>query len=261
MLLPHILNLIRLGGHVSASVVLLPMPQKHVQDILPNKLSLASQQFTPAGTHPVFFIFQELKVHWFKDYYQFALEIPYVRKGDDPRIYCYPARFYLNRLPSTLAGLLGYGFPERWAKVAMNETSYEVQSLRDIRLIAGQFEPVRESGSISQFPNFQRGIAQMLNQAYVTKYPPLRRLPGIFFCSAFRYNLSDWQLHADSSNSFSSGQGKQAQIQALNANIQIFRQFAQEFFPGLEGSYTVTNINESPLGAFRLWADWSLSPC
>jgi hypothetical protein len=50
-------------------------------------------------------------------------------------------------------------------------------------------------------------------------------------------------------------------LQAMNAKIQLFRQFAQEFFPGLEGNYTTTNLNESPLGAFRLWADWVLKGC
>jgi hypothetical protein len=98
----------------------------------------------------------------------------------------------------------------------------------------------------------------MLAQAYITRYPPHKSLPGLFFCSSFRYDLSE---PPSAGPKLYGGEAGSAQIQAMNANVQIFRQFAQEFFPGLEGNYTVTNILESPVGAFRLWAGWTLSSC
>lgn len=264
-MLPHILKQIQLQGQVTASMILLPMPQEAVQNILPKGLSPAAQPFTPAGTHPVFFVFtQEVRVHFvlfnkfsslhFKDYWEFVLEIPYVKKDKEahPRLYCYPARLYLNRLAPTLVGLLGYGFPKRLTKIEASATSYNIKTLRDVQLLSGQFELTGGRGPISEFPNFQQGSLQMLSQPVLTQYPPLKKFPGIFLCSLFGYHFNPQPPNS----SF-----EQAQLQAMNAKVQLFQHFASEFLPGLLGDYTVTNINQSPLGAFRLWADWVLTPC
>jgi hypothetical protein len=100
----------------------------------------------------------------------------------------------------------------------------------------------------------------MLNQPFLTHYPPIQNFPGLWLCSSFNYHFE--QLPDKSSQLKSPGrQFEQAQIQAMPAEVQLCEQFAQDFFPGLAGRYPAPGINESPLGSFRLWADWSLTPC
>jgi hypothetical protein len=238
----------------TASVIVLPLPQTSVQPALPKGLTLAPQKLTPAGTHPVLFTFTEavgvhftvtqLKLPSLQGYQGVVLQIPYVHRADDSRLYIYPVRLYLNQVIPLVAGWMGYSLPQRLVKVETSPTGYEIKSLRNIRLLSSQFEPVGERASLSAFPHFQRGMAQLLAQPLLIKYPPFKKLPGAFFCTSLTYHLDE-----------------PAQLQAINVNIQLFHQFTQKFLPHSAGNYTTTNLQESPLGAFRLWSRWSLGPC
>ncbi|MCI0564186.1 MAG: hypothetical protein MN733_37400 [Nitrososphaera sp.] len=263
-MLPPVPKLIRLKGTVTASVVLLPLSQAAVQYALPKGLALGPQKLTPAGTHPVLFSFIEeirvrlafppLNLPTLQNYRGVVLQIPYVHKKGDSRFYLYPVRLYLNRLAPTLAGWLGYSLAQRFVKIEASPTHYDIKGLRNAHLLSAQFEPIGEQGASSAFPNFQRGIAQLLTQPLLIKYPPLKKGPGVFFCASLHY-------HVDEPQDNSSKLFKPAQLQAMSVKVQLFRQFAQEFFPDSAGDYATTNLNQSPLGAFRLWAGWSLGPC
>jgi hypothetical protein len=265
-MLPPVLKFIPLKGYTTTTLILLPLPQAAVQHTLPKGLSLASQKLTPAGTHPVLFIFTEeqevyvgfkgLKLLPLQEYRAFRLQIPYVRKNGNSQLYSYPARLYLNRVVPTLVGLLNYSLPQRFIKIEANQTGYDIKSLRNIPLLSSQFEPVGERAPLSAFPNFQRGMLQTLNQPSIIKYPPLKNGPGAFFCIGHTYALEESQTGQSGGRL-----AKPAQLQPVNAKLQLFRQFAQEFLPNSAGNYTTTNIKESPLGAFHLWSGWSLGPC
>jgi hypothetical protein len=296
-MLPYLLKPIQLRGRITVSIVLLPLPQAAVEKLLPKNLALASQKFTRAGAHPVIFAFtEEVNLHlalqkfrFFRcpDYSEFVLAIPYVQKKGDSRLFLYPAQLYLNRLVPTVAGWLGYGLPKRLAKIAvygagglggdlpstqttladarqdfsseLHQSSYEIKTLRNIRLLSSQFETIGERKPAAHFPNFERGVLQLFSQPVLTRYPPLKNLPGLFFCLTFVAHSKVTSAQVDSS--LSGSLFMDAQVQAMSAKIQLFRQFTQKFFPGLEGNYTTTTLHESPLGAFRLWADWALRAC
>lgn len=270
-MIPNVLKQIQLRGRVTASMVLLTMPQTAVQNILPSALSLAPQPYTPPGTHPVFFgftgeenvhfVFNGHKFLYFKPYWEFVLEVPFVQKQGDAQPYFYPVRLYLNRLAPTLVGLLGYGFPKRMARFNVTENCYSIETFFSKRpLLSGEFQPTGDKGPISQFPNFQPGMFDMLNQPFLTHYPPIQNFPGLWLCSSFDYHFGpspDTTLPLKHSHR----QFEPAQIQAMPAAVQLDERFARKFFPGMAGSYTTPGIDESPLGSFRLWADWSLTPC
>jgi len=267
-MLPPVPKLIQLRGMTTASVIVLPLPQTSVQPALPKGLTLAPQKLTPAGTHPVLFTFTEsvgvhftvtqLKLPSLQGYRGVVLQIPYVHRDDDSRLYIYPVRLYLNQVIPLLAGWMGYSLPQRLVKIEASQTGYEIKSLRNARLLSAQFEPVGDRASLAAFPHFQRGMAQLLAQPLLIKYPPFKKLPGTFFCASLTYHLDEpnpVQIKpADHSV-------ERAQLQAVNVKIQLFHQFTQKFLPHSAGNYTTTNLQESPLGAFRLWSRWSLGPC
>jgi hypothetical protein len=47
----------------------------------------------------------------------------------------------------------------------------------------------------------------------------------------------------------------------MPATVELYPSFAQQFLPGVVGKYNVPGIDQTPLGAFRLWSDWVLTPC
>jgi len=231
-------------GDYAAAIMLLPIASDQVARMLPNALELAPQTATPAGTHPVFFMFgRQSDVHshlsrWpTMTYDEFVLGVPGTQWKSTTSTYRGPyffmPRLFLNRLLPIGLGYL-YGFAKELARVQVVNEAYQINSLwQNEALISDQFTPQGSTDTVSNFPLFKTQM-DWLNQPFIGQ-----TLLGFYQRSHF-----DWDFD-------------HAQIQAIEGQVTI----AQTFKSGLPtGKFTFESLAQSALGAFQLRTHWRLSP-
>lgn len=230
-------------GDYLAFIVVIPLANESVQQMLPEALELAPQNLTPAGEHPVTLMFgHQMNVHaehlkiFDLDYLEAAVSVSYVRWAEPGAGYRGPFLFSPRIFPNeTLPILLGffYGLAKQKASIGMDETHYIVDAhdSNDL-LVSGDFVLKSDFAPASSYPLF-KGIPSLMQQPIIGQTEL-----GPFVCSQFDWNFD------------------QAQIRAIEAEVHI----AQAFTPGLPvGRFPRPSIETDPLGAFQLKTQWTLS--
>ena len=232
------------AGEYSTYFVPMCFKKEIVQSMLPNWLKLVPLPNVAGEVYPVIFMFghqKDVRFQWgiFNrfgfDYEEFAVGIPYVQMAKTAQgpFYVMP-RLYLNRLLPVIVGYF-WGFAKETARIQSGKDSYQVKDHKNHLLISGKFKPCGKSGKPSDFPFFE----EMEKQKMLQQRPLIdKTFWGSYVCVKFDRD-SD-----------------QTEIQPVEANVQI----ATSFLPGLPiGEYQVHDINEAPLGAFRMRTPWTMS--
>jgi len=239
-----------LAGRYDAIIGVLAMPTEQVTQLVPaNAVQLATQDVTPAGTHPVVFGFGRhhdahlVHLEWLykQSYFEFFLGVPYVNvsvRGDGgvttAPVYYLP-RLFLDKFWAVAGGVWWWGFEKQLAQISREGDRYSVRGfLGNEDIISLQTGAMSPKGSLETFPYLYQ-LADMISQPLLTKV--LARL-GPWSTSMF-----DWDWN-------------QAEIWSVEARMTI----ADAFLPGLTtGTFEFPGIKDVPLGAFRIRTSWTLS--
>jgi len=242
-------------GEADTRGVTLALPIDRVRNLLPDGLELCPQEVTPKGTHPVIVFFQDM--------FRVVLSVPTLLPSRTYREYCmgvpfscistrsitpgYPGpyffmpKLYLDDPWPTITGVLGWGFPKRFASMMVTAERYDVSDLPGRRLTSLSWKP--DSGGnyrpVANWPNFAP-IRAMLDQPLISMAPASL---GPFFI------LSDFDRNWDA---------------ALVAPMQTALDVDIEFVPGFQpGRYPASDwspgIDGSVLGSYDLRVPWRLS--
>ncbi|MEM7031048.1 MAG: hypothetical protein AAF629_15890 [Chloroflexota bacterium] len=232
------------GQYITPVVVLTP-PQANVESMLPEGIQLLSQTISPAGTHPVLFMYgHQIDVHpepipiFRLNYLEFAVSIPYVSltKSTSQVPHMIQPRIYLNKWFPLILGYF-YGLAKHKATIGADTNNYIVDTPKDNELlVSGQFQLLGEPQPPTAYPNFEQYMVDLLQQPVIGT-----SIPGLDICSSFTWEFD------------------KATIQPLDAQVEITNQLTS-VLPGLEpGTYNFAGIDTEPLGAFLMNTPWSFS--
>lgn len=232
----------RITGNYDAFVVILQLDQATVASMLPPEIALMPQTLTPPGQHPVMMSFNiqknvRLEWGWLKgprfNYLEFAAGVPFTQlakpRGPFRGPFFFAPLLFLNNWIAILMGLF-WGFAKHDAWMKEDASCFTIGQASQ-NLVEAAFQPTGDWGKISDFP-YAQGIPAMLKQTGIGKtvLGPLLTIP----------------LSQDLSS---------AQVQPVDADVHILQAFLQ----GLPaGEYKLQALNQAPLGAYRMKAQWWL---
>lgn len=233
-------------GNYRTYFTIVPYDDAILTGMLPGDLELATQSITPAGTHPLVFLFGKhfdvrpnIIPFGGMTYLEYICAIPFVQWRRSSNKYqgpfSYMPRMYLNELIPTLLGYM-YAYPKQMARMEGNpptDSHYGVRTLlQDEALIEGSFNRSGPQLPPADFPNFAN-VRAVFEQPFVGKYEI-----GPYVCSKLTFKLD------------------QAIIQSCTAEVEVERAFV----PGLElGSILRPGIDTDPLGSFYMSVPWELT--
>jgi hypothetical protein len=225
-------------GWYKATFVPCSLPLGAVRQMLP-----AAQTLTPAGQHPLLFVFGQQRhvrpiLHRGAGltYHEFITVVPFVQWTSPGHAYRGPfaflPRLFLDRwLPVILGWLVG--FAKRRASLQAKPGSYAISQLfRNQPIIGGFFAPRGPVGSCDSFPLFG-GLRPIFELPLIT-----RLAVGPFLALKFT-----WEL-------------ERAKMQAAAGDVRIH----EAFVPGLPvANFHAEGVDREALGAFTLDVPWRLS--
>ncbi|MBI4040855.1 MAG: hypothetical protein HY390_03190 [Deltaproteobacteria bacterium] len=222
-------------GNIRFSSVFLP--KETVQGLLPDGLELAVPPLTPAGLHPVTFLFESLydfsfhsPLHDFvliPHYEEVILAIGYVKKIGEPKVYVIFPKIYLNSIRATAAGFF-YGFKKQLAHIEDEGDLFYVGNSWGQPLMEAEFSEVPSYDEVQFEQNF-------LNLKKMLLLPVIGVQAGQFICSQFEWDF------------------EHAERYPVETDWQIFGAYR----PYLEGSYFSEGLHKNPWGSvfmnIRAW--------
>ncbi len=238
-----------LAGHCQGRFAFSSVPNDFLQSLLPSDLVLASQNYTPAGQHPLLFMFNNTWLHTNPNlvkivatenvemklnYFEFIVMIPYVQFSDNEynsnAPYCFLPILYLNNILAVLGGRVFWEFNKQMAGFTVGDGDFFVTEestnellLSSTSLMAGFLQPNK---SVS---NFQDIV-------------PILQLPVIEH-GPYGYVSSIYKIGLDNTEIAPTG--------------ILFKNQSCNFMPS--GLTSSPSIQENQLGAFLMEYDWALS--
>jgi hypothetical protein len=165
--------------------VTLALPSAQVGALLPPGLELGEQSVTPAGTHPLLFLFHDFDHCQYSfptllrhmTFHEQTAGIPFTclsshRDSGQTGPYYFMPKLYLDDLWVQFNGRLLWGFNKEMASVDVTESRYIVTSVGGRRLASlnwSAFDDV-ESKPVAECPEFGP-VREMLSQTLVTAFP------------------------------------------------------------------------------------------
>ncbi len=233
-------------AQTSGASALFALPTHIVQGMLEPGLTLAPQDLTPAGQHPVLLLFG-----WQSDvrpnrmpfgggrYMEFIVSVPFVKHAhprldkDCPGPFIYMPRLYLDQLFPTLLGIWGYGYNKKLATIQADQNDYTVyRRSTQNALISASYQATGKTGSETDFPHFS-----------LTRKPYALPLISRTRFGQWHYSFYDFALG-------------QALIQPIEMTIKVYSPEVGGLPPG---TYTVPSIQKQGLGAFFITTDATIS--
>lgn len=235
----------RITGNYDSFVVILQLAQDTVASMLPSEITLMPQTLTPPGQHPVMMSFNiqrnvRLEWGWLRgprfNYLEFAVGVPFTQLASSRGAFRGPFFFapllFLNSWIAILMGMF-WGFAKHDAWMKEDASCFTIGHASQT-LAEAAFQPTGNWGKLSDFP-YAQGIPAILKQIGIGKtiLGPLLTIP----------------LSQDLSS---------AQVQPVDADVHILQAF-QTFLQGLPaGDYKLQALNQAPLGAYQMKAQWWL---
>ncbi|MDO9418444.1 NAD(P)-binding protein [Pararhizobium sp.] len=223
------------------------LPKEDVRTMLPQGLVLSKQSLTPAGTHPVTFLFNRQtnvcpsflpQFLGFKSYLESIVAINCVEmNGGDGTIFSFlPALFLDNRL-ATFSGRFFYGLAKHFAKNEMTASTYRTATQQNAPVWAMQFFDCSPACRLVELGNI--GLVRALLDT------PILTPRGTASWQAMAFDFSV-------GSAFAAPVSTQIDIFATNGiGLPAGRLISPPFRPDPE---------ETGLpGAFRCWTSWTLS--
>lgn len=220
----------------------LALPSEQVRALLPFGLSLGRQQLTPAGTHPVIMLCNEiLRAHMTVpsalpslSYRELSLGIPHCTLGSAGPFY-YQPRLWLDSSLAMLGGVLYWGLTKRLATIDVDARRFAV-SQAGRALTSLEFTPSGDARSVDRFPYFAE--LRALHEQPLIMTLPLGLGGPFFVCANF-----DKAWHAGT-------------LRPLHTSARI----DVSYLPGLPTcSVLAEGIEQSELGSYELRLPWRLS--
>ena len=166
--------------------VMLALPAAQVRALLAPGLELGEQTVTPAGTHPLIFLFHDFDHCQYSfptllrhmTFHEQTAGIPFtflVTSGNASGRagpYCFMPKLYLDDLWVQWNGRLLWGFDKEMASVDVTESRYTVTSTGGRRLASLNWSTFGEDERkpVTECPEFGP-VRQMLSQTLVTAFP------------------------------------------------------------------------------------------
>ena len=227
--------------------VTLALPAAQVRAWLPPGLELGPQNRTPAGTHPLIFLFHDFTHCQYSfptllqsmNFHEQTVGIPftYLPAGNPVSgklgPYYFMPKLYLDDLWVLLNGKYLWGFDKEMAAIAVTQDRYTVTSSGGESLVSLSWscQGTNGHGGIREYPAFEP-IREMLSQTLITLFPAA--VGPFFTLTEFdrRWNL--------------------ARLRPVETVLEV----GPSYLPGLEpGRY----LPSPALGSFELSAPWWLS--
>ncbi len=239
-MLEHALDAVHGVSHLQAVVVVASLPEEIAQALLPTELAFASQPLTRSSRCPLVLMFaRQLRARSNlspigTDYREVILLLPSVRRAPDRfGRFGYLPRMYVDNLQMLLIGRLGYRYPKDMAAIAIERGRAAVRSRIDGHpIITAEFA---NRGAMMPAP-----LSDCYDDiAWLFDRPILSRAPfGGWRTSRYDFDLDD------------------ATVQAVDVDVTIHPTLRPCMSPR---PLTLRTGEDMVIGAFRLWADTSLS--
>jgi hypothetical protein len=249
----------RLVGAWNLHVVQVVLPVDNVLAMLPPGITLAPQQLTPPGTHPVRLYFTaglHAILSWPPGidmlYNEQCVGVPFVNRvapmvpGAQPGPYYYMPRLWLDNWVPTSGGLLFWGYEKRLADIAVTtdereDESWTTYAVRDRMTAMPQItarwrELSGDPRSVYEEPNFVEQM-RIMDQPVVSEIP---------------WSLGPYQALANFRMTWRS-----ATIRGIEAEVDVY----EPFVPGMPVTKfpKTSGIGVDPLGSYVLSCPWELS--
>ncbi len=235
-------------GTLDARVVVLSLPRRDVERLLPHGLQLAPQPLTMPDRHPVFMLFSHENFDaWFgeMDYRELLLGVPWVELADahvpNRGPFIYMPRLYLDEALPRVLGNRIYGFEKLSAVIDVDDDSYTVRDDRGGELLVqGRFEATGEPVAPETLGAWGE-LQEMFEQPTISQAMRIvddnafyRRTGGPFLCCNNRYRFDHEELR----------------VTPLRARVRVTGDFSPAGFPS--GSFEAPSIAEQVVGAFHM---------
>ena len=242
-------------GTLDARVVVLGLPRRDVERLLPSGLQLAPQPLTMPDRHPVFMLFsQENFDAWFgeMDYRELLLGVPWVEQADahvpNRGPFIYMPRLYLDEALPRVLGNRIYGFEKLSATIDVEDDAYTVRDEHGGELlVSGRFEVAGEPVAPETLDAWGE-LQEMFEQPTISQAMRIvddnafyRRTGGPFLSCNNRYRFDHEELR----------------LTPLRATVRITGDFSPASLPS--GSFEVPSIAEHVLGAFHMQVPQEIS--
>ena len=244
-------------GEGITRLVPLALPSAKVRAWLPDGLELGKQNFTPPGTHPVIFLFQEFShcqfsfPTWLRsmNYHEQSMGVPFTHIHTGHGVagilgsYYFMPRMCLDDL-WVLVGSAGWGFNKELARVNTTASRYTVTSLAGRRLASLAWTGENNHRAVRGYTEFEP-IRQILSQRLVTAFPA----PGRPFFALTDFNRR-WEM---------------AKVRPLRTVLELDPWYMPPSYMPTSNAVRYpasgwsAGIESSALGSYELLAPWWLS--
>jgi hypothetical protein len=238
-----------LSGRAVSIISFLAIEKTVLLKLIPPGLTLADQEITPAGYHPIYLAFNlkqknvTTPIPGFKlrNYSEFALCIPYLRLKDkaDEVHYTYSPVLYLNSLLAVIGGHIFFWLPKILASVLTNSTANG-----DTTFTSAHFFNRNNFYFKASFKKDGAAIPAFDSENFLALKSMLKQ-PLIVYHSAKRFRTMNYQMEELIIST----------IQPLIGNLKTGK-----FIRGLDNAnFQLDSINDTPLGTFRIEYNWRLT--
>lgn len=255
----HILlrNEFPLVGSCKARFALAGIDATFLQTLLPDRLTLAEQNYTEVGKHPVLFMFEKTHLesdfsrhpsrstldtleqdvkHFLKlDYNEFIVMLPFVKFKEgvtvEKNLFCYLPVLLLDSILAVLGGRVFWDFNKLLASFNIKEKEYAVNtSIFNDPILRGNFSIEGDPIKAVEHENFKRLIP-------ILELPVVEEGSGVYSKCIYKIDYQD------------------AYITPVSSLIENFNcQYLPRNF-----RVSVPNICQQVMGSFDINYDWSLS--
>ena len=226
-----------LEGHCLGRFAFCSVDSSFLQSLLPADLELAPQNYSPAGQHPLLFMFNDTWLHTNPNlekivaqenvimklnYFEFIVMVPYVQFTDNQynsnAPYCFLPVLYLNSILAVAGGRIFWEFNKEMANFSVGDGNFSVTDettnntiLSSVSFVAGFEQPndsiknFQDITPILQLPVIEHGPYGYVSSIYKIAFSKYRY-------SAFGYRFYKYclQLHALWTHQLSKHSGKSA---------------------------------------------------
>jgi hypothetical protein len=244
-------------GSCKARFAFAGIDARFLQTLLPDRLTLAEQNYTEPGKHPVLFMFEQTHLesdfsrhpsrsildtleqdvkHLLKlDYNEFIVMLPFVKFKEgvtvEKNLFCYLPVLLLDSVLAVLGGRVFWDFNKRLASFDITQREYAVNTIIfSDPILKGNFLIEGEPIKAVENENFKRLMP-------ILELPVVEEGSGLYSTCIYKINYQDAYITPVSS------QIENFNCQYLPRNLRI----------------SVPNILQQVMGSFDINYDWSLS--